>query len=339
MGDREVACGELPVEPVDVAMGLEAVAMRQRAGIEPRTGDEDHAQLRDASFRFRERGGDSLQQVDSDSGTAGRDDAHLLVGPVAELGAERIAIGDLSRVEAGDVAGELEALLGPVADRRETGAERPRDDVVGIADEDRPVAQARVARDVLDHLGVVVGGEESLALAAVGHRQHADEVGEPDVRRGLQLRVLVQEVVDLPGLVGDPDVERLLSDQVVEDHEVGAEDLVEAAQHLEGVELVLARFGIHARGLRGELRARRVDRLAAGLEQRGHGVLGEPMDLEPRGAAPELPRDRDVAPGVTEADRRRDEQCPPRASNGAHPGARPWLGRREAAGELVRSAG
>ena len=40
--------------------------------------------------------------------------------------------------------------------------------------------------DVLDHLRVVVGREERLALAALGHRQHADEVGEPGVGSGLE---------------------------------------------------------------------------------------------------------------------------------------------------------
>jgi hypothetical protein len=61
-------------------------------------------------------------------------------------------------------------LLRPVADERELGAERVGDDVVGAADEDRPVPDAWVARDVLDHLGVVVRGHECLAVAAVGHR-------------------------------------------------------------------------------------------------------------------------------------------------------------------------
>ena len=112
---------------------------------------------------------------------------------------------------------------------------------------------------MLDHLRVVVGREERLALAARGHRQHADEVGQPGVGSGLELRVLVQEVVDLPGLVGDPEVETLLGHDIVEDHEVRAEDLVEPAQHLEGVELVLARLGVDVRGLGGELGAGRVD--------------------------------------------------------------------------------
>ena len=48
-------------------------------------------------------------------------------------------------------------------------------------------------------------------LAAVGHRQPADEVRQPDVGRALQLGVLVQVVVDLPGLVADPEVVALLA--------------------------------------------------------------------------------------------------------------------------------
>ena len=55
-----------------------------------------------------------------------------------------------------------------------------------------------------------------LALAALGLRQPADEVGQEAVARRLELGVLVQEVVDLPGLVGDPHVEALLGDDVVD---------------------------------------------------------------------------------------------------------------------------
>src|SRR4051794_12312955 len=72
----------------------------------------------------------------------------------------------------------------------------------------------RVAGDVLDHLRVEVGGQERLPLAALAHRHDAHEVGHPHVGRGLELGVLVQEVVDLPALVGDPDVERLLLHEV-----------------------------------------------------------------------------------------------------------------------------
>ena len=170
----------------------------------------------------------------------------------------------------------------------------------------------------------------------LGHRQHADEVGQPHVRRGLQLRVLVQEVVDLPGLVGDPDVERLLADEVVEDHEVRAEDLVEAAQHLERVELVLARFRIDARGLGGELRARRMHRLAAGFEQRRQGAGRASGPRGPgRGAGARARsrrrarRDRGrsatrrAAPGA--AGQRRAPRCACRGSGGAKRPAKSWI--------------
>jgi hypothetical protein len=87
---------------------------------------------------------------------------------------------------------------------------------------------------VLDHLGVVVGGQVRLALAPVEHGQPAHEVGHPHVRGPLLLGVLVQEVVELPGLVPDPQVVGLLPDDVVEDHEVGHQDLVHPPDRLEG---------------------------------------------------------------------------------------------------------
>ena len=162
---------------------------------------------------------------------------------VPELRPQALAVGDLSRVEPGDVAGEVVVRLGPFPDRRQPGAEGVRDDVVGLADEDRPVADRRPARDVLDHLGVVVRGQVRLALAAVGHRQPADEVGQPHVGGGLELRVLVQVVVELPRLVADPEVVRLVADDVVEDHEVREQDLVHPADRLEAVQVVAGRLG------------------------------------------------------------------------------------------------
>ena len=149
---------------------------------------------------------DAAQQGLADAGAADRHDAHPLVRPVAELGAQRVAVGDLGRVEAGDVAGEVELPLGPVSDGRQAGPERVRDDVLGVADEDRAVAQAPEAGPLLEHLGVVVGGQGRLGVAAVGHREPADEVGHPREGEPLELGVLVQEVVDVPGLVADDEV-------------------------------------------------------------------------------------------------------------------------------------
>ena len=141
-------------------------------------------------------------------------------------------------------------LLGPVADGGQLGAEAVGDDVVGVADEDGTVADPRVAGNVLDHLGVVVGGQEGLVLAAVGHGEEADEVGEPDVLAPLQLGVLVPEVVDVPRLVADDDVVQPFLDDLLEEHEVGDQDLVHAAQGLEAVEVVPAGLRRHVRRTR-----------------------------------------------------------------------------------------
>jgi hypothetical protein len=111
------------------------------------------------------------------------------------------------------------------------------------------VADARVAGDVLDHLGVVVGGDERLARAAVGHGQPADEVGEPGVGGVLLLRVLVQVVIEFPGFVADPQVVVLLAGQVVEDHKVGQQDLIHPPDGLEAVQVMLGRLGLDVPGL------------------------------------------------------------------------------------------
>ena len=75
------------------------------------------------------------------------------------------------------------------------------------------------------------------------------------------------------------------------------------------------RLGVDVRRLGRELRARRVDRLAARLEQRGHRRLREPVHLEARDEPAQLARDRDVAPGVAEADRRARRAAPAAAAD------------------------
>src|SRR4029453_8298582 len=101
------------------------------------------------------------EQALADAGAADGDDADPLARAEAQLRAESLARAELLRIETGHVPREVVVLLGPVADPRQPGAERVRDDVVGLADEDRAVAKTRVAGDVLDHLGVVVGGKDS----------------------------------------------------------------------------------------------------------------------------------------------------------------------------------
>ncbi len=219
------------------------------------------------------------------------------------------ALAEVGGVEAGDVAGEVEVPLGPVADHRQLGAEALGDDVLGVADEQREIAHVRMVRDVLHHVGVVVGGEEALAFVALVHRQEADEVRHPGERHALLARVLVQVVVELPRLVPDPQVVALLAHDVVEDHEVRREDLVHAAQRLEAVQIVLGRLRLDVARLVREVRARRVDALALRFEHARHRVLGEPVDLEVGLQATQLTRDRDVALRVPEPDRRGDEEC------------------------------
>ena len=79
----------------------------------------------------------------------------------------------------------------------------------------------------------------------------------------------------------------------------------------------LGRLGGDVRRFRGELRAQRVDPLAARLEDVRDRALGEPVDLEVRMELPKLGGDRDVALGVPETDGRRDVQRATPASQGS----------------------
>ncbi len=192
-------------------------------------------------------------------------------------------------------------------------------DVVEVADEERTVADTAKPGDVLDHLGVVVGRQERLPLAAVLHRQPADEVGQPDVCGALLLRVLVQVVVELPRLVPDPEVVLLLTDEIVEDHEVREQDLVHAANRLEAVQVVLGRLDSDVPRLVRQPGARRVDPLAARLQHGGDRMLRQPVDLEVGMQLAQLVGDRRVTLCVAEPDRRGDVERALAARLAAHP--------------------
>lgn len=138
-------------------MDLEAVGRAKRGRIDSGAGDDDHPQGGHQPLGFGIGGDDAAQEVPADSRPADGDDAHLLVGPVPELGAQRSATGQPRGVEASDVPGEVEVFPGPVPDAGQVGTEVVGHDIVGVADEDRPVPHPRIAGDVLDYLRVVVG--------------------------------------------------------------------------------------------------------------------------------------------------------------------------------------
>ena len=132
----------------------------------------------------------------------------------------------------------------------------------------------------------------------------AVEAGHPVKGGPPEPRVLVEVVVDIPRLVADDEVVLALLDRVVEDHEVADQDLVHPADRLEGIELVLCGFRRDVAGFGGQLGAQRMDSLAVRLEDAGHRILGEPVDLDVRMELPQLGRDGRVAHGVSESDRR-----------------------------------
>ena len=116
----------------------------------------------------------------------------------------------------------------------------------------------------------------------------------------------MQVVVQLPRLVPDPEVVALVAHDVVEEHEVGGEDLVHAPQRVEAVQVVLGGLRLDVAGLVGQMSAGGVDALALRLQHPGDRVLGEPVDLQVRVQAAQLAGDRHVALGVAEPDRRGD---------------------------------
>src|SRR6476469_1125032 len=126
----------------------------------------------------------------TDATTSDGYDAYLLVRVVAEFVTQLLPIGELGGIEAGDVAGEVEVLLSPFTNHGQIRAESLGHDVAWVPDEQRPIPRSAVPRDVLDHLGVVVGGQIRLARTAVWHRQPPREIAEPDVCRPFEFGIL-----------------------------------------------------------------------------------------------------------------------------------------------------
>ena len=125
--------------------------------------------------------------------------------------------------------------FGPLADRWQVRTEVVWDDVGRIAHEQREVAHTRKPRDLLDHLSVVVGG---LELLVGQHGQHPDEIGQPDIRRAFQFWILMQKVVDVPALIGDPQVVRDVAHRVQKREEVGDQDFAHAPKRLKCMQVV-----------------------------------------------------------------------------------------------------
>jgi hypothetical protein len=114
----------------------------------------------------------------------------------------------------------------------------------------------------------------------------------------------------------------LVAHKVVEDHEVGQQDLVHAADRLEAVQVVLGRLALDVGRFVGQQLAGRMDALTGRFQDAGDRVLGEPVDLQVGVELAQLGGDRDVPLGVPEPDRRGDVERPPATGLAAHPA--PW---------------
>ena len=123
LDQRDVAGGQVLVQVRQVAADGQAAPAGQRRRVDARAGDHDEAQVRGQPPGQRHGVGDPAQQRQPDPGAADADQADPLVRPVAEPAPQRRPVGQLGRVEAGHVPGEVEVLLGP---RRGSTAARAR---------------------------------------------------------------------------------------------------------------------------------------------------------------------------------------------------------------------
>ena len=284
------------------------------AGVHARPRHEQHPGVGDpvGDQGERRRALDEQAPPHARAARGHQDDA--LVRAVAELAPERGLVGIGAGVEVVRVPGEPEVLARPLPHVRQVRPELAVDHVLLVADHDRQVADVGVKPQVIDVLRVLLPGAPELdRFRVVAHRQHADEVGEERVGRPLELGVLVQEVVEVPALVPDPQVVALPLDHVGEGHEVGRHDLVHVPERVLGVELVVAGPALEVTALVVKQTARGVQPRAPRLD----GAIGRARGQEIDGGAGvdrlQLAGDGEVALDVAEADRARQPEDAARA--------------------------
>src|SRR5581483_3927377 len=163
---REVTCGEMSIEIRHERRDFNAFRRVQRFWIDAGTCDHDHAQFRDFGFRGRPGLQDTFDQMAADPGAAHGDDANLLVRRISQRLPQLRPPTEVFWMLAHYIAREIEMLRHPFAHSRQILAEGERNDVRRLADEDRAVPHGRMPLDMLDHLGIVIGREKRLVLAA-----------------------------------------------------------------------------------------------------------------------------------------------------------------------------
>ena len=116
-------------------------------------------------------------------------------------------------------------------------------------------------------------------------------------------------MIDIPRLVCDHEIVVTLIHGVLEDHEVRDQHLIHAADRLEAMKIVLARFQFDVTRLACQTCAERMDTFAAGIEQARDGILCQPVHLQVGVMLAQFAGDGDITPSMPKADRRGQIQC------------------------------
>src|SRR5215510_4227334 len=321
LNDREIDGGVMLEEIRHEGAHLDARAPRGLHLREPRAAHEDEARL--GNLRGDQREGLRALAEETPphprSPHRGEDDA--LVGAVAQLRAQGGTVGEGPRIEVKGVAGEAEVLPRPLPHVREVGAELAIEHVLLVSHHDGQVAHVGMEAEMVDVLRVLLPTTDELGRRAVlPHGEHADEVGEEGVARPLEIRILVEEVVEVPALVADPEIVALALHHVGEGHEVRCEDLVHVPQRIEGVELMIGRPALEVLALVLEEARRRVQPLPPMPDDAVGGVRGEEVDDDLGMPLPEPPGDGEIALDVPEPDGAREPEHAPLALRGGASG-------------------
>src|SRR5690349_4878814 len=296
LDDREVGGRVMREEVGYVVAHLDAGAPRRLHLGEARTAHQDQPRLRDLGRDQGEGLRALAEEAAPDPRPADGGQDHALVGPVAELGAQGRPLGEGAGIEVEGVARETEVLAGPLPHVGEVGAELAVQHVFFVADQDRQVPHVGMPAQVVDVLRVLLPAADELGGGAVfPHREQADEVGEEGVGGSLEIRVLVEEVVEVPALVADPQIVAVALDHVGQGHEVRGHDLVHVPERVERVQLVIGGPALEVRGLVLEQARGRVHPLPPVPDHAVGGIAGEEVDHHVGVLLAQPPGDREIA--------------------------------------------
>ena len=137
---------------------------------------------------------------------------------------------------------------------------------------------------------------------AIRHGNETDKVSEPGQLGLLQLRMLMPEMIHIPGFISDHQIVFLLFQNLLEDHEIGDQDFIHISDRLESIQIMFAGLRLNMVGFVGQQGRGGMQGFVRGIQKPGHRILGQPIHLNIGMAFSQLLRNGQIPSGMTKSD-------------------------------------